>query len=175
MARFPLLQFIHTTMNMTKQNSSARLFTVALATIGLSVSVFSGCSKHDRDQASDKMDQASDKVKDAYQDTKSAMSNAWDDVKSYSFDKKDDFTASAKAMTSKMDSEVSEMKANYSEATASASRKAAMEEFKNDQANYKQKLAAVGDATADTWDSAKKNVIAAWDKMQASYYKARAN
>ncbi len=155
-------------MNTKNKIPSARIFSVALLAAGVSLLALTGCNKHDRDQASDK-------VKDAYQDTKDAVANGWDKVKSYTFDKKDDFTANAKALNSKMEAEVSELRANYSEANASASRKAAMAELKDSEANYKEKLSALGNATADTWDSAKQNVIAAWDKLKASYDKARAN
>lgn len=103
------------------------------------------------------------------------MSNAWDDVKSFTFEKRDQFTASAKALTSKMDAQLSEVRADYSEAKASASRKAAMAELKSSEADYKEKVEALGSATAATWDSAKQNVIASWDRLQAAYYKARAD
>jgi hypothetical protein len=127
----------------------------------------SGCSKQTRSDASSA-------ASGAYNDTKAAMSNAWDDVKSFSFDKKNDFEKSAKAMSAKMDAQLSEVRANYSEAKASASRKAAMAELKSAEADYKEKLAALGNATAATWDSAKQNVILAWDRTQAAYQKARA-
>jgi hypothetical protein len=74
-----------------------------------------------------------------------------------------------------MDVRMSELHANYSEAKASASRKAAMAEIKDSEVAYKEKLEALGTATADTWDSAKQNVILSWDRLQASYYKARAD
>ncbi len=135
---------------------------------GLTTLALTSCSKSDRTDA-----RAT--VKDAYQDTKGAVANAWDNVKSFTFDKRDDFSASAKALTSKMDAKVSELRANYSDAKASASRKAAMEELKNSEADYKAKLDALGTATADTWDSAKQNVISSWDHLQASYDKARAD
>jgi len=156
-------------MNTTHKNSSfTRAIPVGMLAFSLTAIAFTGCSKNDRDQAGDK-------VKNAYQDTKSAVSNAWDDVKSYTFEKRNDFSTSAKALSSKMDSQVSELRANYSEANASASRKAAMAELKDSEADYKAKLDALGNATADTWESAKQNVIASWDKLQASYYKARAD
>ena len=155
-------------MNPTKIIPSARLIPVALLAVGLSALALAGCSKQ---ESSD----ASATVKGAYEDTKTAMANAWNDVKSYTFEKRSDFSASAKALTSKMDSQISEMRANYSDAKASASRKAAMAELKDSEADYKAKLDALGSATADTWDSAKQNVISSWDKLQASYYKAKAD
>ena len=155
-------------MNINKSITTARIIPAALFAASLSALVFTGCSKSESEKAGDK-------VKEAYQDTKTAVANAWSDVKSYTYEKRSDFSASAKAMTSKMDSEISELRANYSEAKASASRKAAMAELKDSEADYKAKLDALGSATADTWDSAKQNVIASWDKLQASYYKAKAD
>jgi hypothetical protein len=138
-----------------------------LISAGLAVAGFTGCSKQTRSDAGDT-------VKGAYNDTKDAMANAWDKVKSFSFDKRDDFTANAKALSAKMDAQLSDIRANYSDAKASASRKAAMEELKSSEADYKEKVSALGSATAATWDSAKQNVISSWDHLQAAYYKARA-
>jgi len=132
------------------------------------VLVLTGCNKHDRDQAS-----AS--VKEAASDTRDAMSEAWGDVKSYTYEKRDDFSKHAKSLASQAEVQMSEIRANYSEAQASASRRAAMDELKNSEADYKAKLDALGHASADTWDAAKNNVLLAWDKLQASYRKARAS
>ena len=145
-----------------------RIIFLTSLSAGLIVFGLSGCTKEERHDTGAK-------VKDAYADSKVAMANAWDDVKSFSFEKSNDFTMSAKALTSKMEAQMSELRANYSDAKASASRKAAMAELKNSEADYKEKVGALGHATADTWDSAKKNVIASWDKLQANYYKARAD
>jgi hypothetical protein len=151
-------------MNLTKINSPVRFAAVAL----LSVLVFAGCSKKDRAEANEKANQA-------YQDSKAAATKAWNDVKAYTYEKRDAFNANAKSLSASFEAQVSELRANYSEANASASRKAAMAELKDSEADYKAKLDALGNATADTWDSAKQNVIAAWDRLQASYYKARAD
>lgn len=137
-------------------------------TLGCSALAFTGCNKQDRADASSK-------VKEVAHDTKEAISDGWDNVKDYTFDKRNDFSAQSKALSARMDAQVSELRANYSEAQASASRKAAMNELKNSEADYKEKLSALGNATADTWDAAKNNVILAWDKLEASYKKARAN
>jgi hypothetical protein len=147
--------------------SPYRLSTVLIAAVALTAGM-AGCSKQDRAEAGAT-------AKEAYSDTKAAMSNAWDEVKSFSFDRRDEFTTNAKALTAKMDAQMSQLKADYSEAKASASRKAAMSELKSAEADYKEKLSALGNATASTWDSAKQNVIAAWDRMQAAYQEARAD
>jgi hypothetical protein len=135
------------------------------------------CSKQERADAADKTkdayNTAADKAKDAYNDTKAAVSRGWENVKSYSFEKRDDFTKELKAQQESLDANLSKLRAEYSEAQASASRKAAMEELKNSEADYKAKLDALGHATADTWAAARDNVIAAWDRLQASYAKAR--
>jgi len=140
-------------------------FPISVTALAVGV-VFSACSKQDRQKVTAA-------TTNAYEDTKAATARTWDSIKAHTWDKRDDFSTQAKAMSAKMDEQVRELRTNYSEAKASASRKAAMEELKNSEADYRQKLDALGNATADTWESAKQNVILAWDKLQASYYKAR--
>jgi len=141
----------------------------ALFVAGISsLALLAGCAKSERKELGDS-------VKETYQDTKAAMANAWEDVKDYGYEKRDDFRASAKSLEADLDVKVSQLRANYSEAQASASRKAAMEELKNAESDCKEKSRALGTATADTWDSAKKNAQLAWDRLQAAYYKARAD
>lgn len=135
---------------------------------GLALLPFVGCNKHD--QAEIKTG-----VQNAYADTKAAFAKTWDKIRNYTYEKRADFDLEAKAAAERMDAQITELRTNYSEAKASASRKAAMEELKNSQADYREKMRALGTASADTWDSAKQNVILAWDKLQASYYKARTN
>jgi len=142
-----------------------------LMAAGLSALAFSACSKSYRTEIADK-------GKDAYQDTKAAVKDAvvagWDNLKSFTFEKRDAFTAEIKVKQAQFDAQVSELRANYSEGKASASRKAAMKDFKDSETDYKDKFAALGHATADTWDSARDNVAASWDRLQVSYQKARA-
>lgn len=147
---------------------SARFLAASLLTASLAVLVFNGCSRAERSDAKAQ-------VKDTYEDTKAAMANAWDKVKAHTYEKRGDFAANAKALSSRMESDLSKLRADYSDAKASASRKAAMEELKNSEADYKAKVSALGDATEATWDSAKQNAIASWDRLQAAYYKARAD
>src|SRR5690606_29249782 len=82
-----------------------------------------GCTQEDRTRASST-------VQDGYQEAKAAVTDAWNDTKEYTFEKKNEFSAAARSMGSRMESEISELRANYSEAKASASRKAAMDELR---------------------------------------------
>ena len=145
-----------------------RTTAVAFAASALALAAFPACSKQEQKEARSA-------VKDTYEDSKEAMAKAWHSVKDHTFDKRDAFNANAKSLSAKMDVHISEVRANYSEAKASASRKAAMAELKNSEADYKEKSAALGNATAATWDSGKKNVLLSWDRLQAAYYKARAD
>jgi len=150
------------------KTTAVRTLSIATFITGLATFGFTGCNKSDRTDVRSK-------TGEMMADTKEALGHGWDNVKSFTFEKRDDFRTNAKAMTSKMDAQLSELHANYSDAKASASRKAAMAEMKNSEAAYREKMEALGTATADTWDSAKQNVISAWDHLEASYYKARAD
>ncbi|MES1167694.1 MAG: hypothetical protein ABUL61_00855 [Oleiharenicola lentus] len=138
-----------------------------LLTTALTALVLGACSK-------DKREDIADKTKEVYQDTKAAVVQGWDDLKGYTFEKRSNFSARLKAHQADYEAGVSKLRAEYADATASASRRAAMNELKDSEADYKEKFAAVGNATADTWASARDNAIASWDRLQASYAKARA-
>jgi CHASE3 domain sensor protein len=142
--------------------------------LALSVLVTAGCKESKKEEIKEVADKAVQATQNAVDKAQVAMSNAWSDLKGFTIEKKADFTAGAKAMSSKLDAQVSELRANYAEAKASARRKEAMEELKNSRAHYEEKLAALGRATADTWEAAKLDVIAAWNKVEASFHKAKA-
>ena len=144
---------------------SVRFTFKAVAIAGLLLGLASGCTREERADAGAK-------AKEMYADSIAALSRGWDKFKSATFDKRGDVEAHAKALAAEMEAQASKLRANFSEAKASASRKAAMEELKNAEADYKQKLAALGSATASTWESAKDNVIAAWHRLEAAYRKA---
>jgi hypothetical protein len=145
-----------------------RLSILSLAGAALALAAFAACTKQEQQKVS-----AS--IKDNYEDAKASMAKAWDGVKDFTFEKRSDFDAKAKALAAQMEVQVSQVRANFSEVKASASRKAAMKELKDAQADYQDKLRALGTATADTWESAKQTVILAWNRLQAAYYKARAD
>jgi Skp family chaperone for outer membrane proteins len=131
------------------------------------LAAFTACSKQERTQASDK-------AAEAYDSAKTTAANAWDSVKHSTYDSRDAFNKELKALNSKFDANVAELRANYDEAKASASRKAAMDELKSADADFKEKMSAVGKATSDTWESVRSSTVASWDRLEAAYQKARA-
>jgi len=143
------------------------LHSFLLLTTGLALVAFTACSK-------EKNETLADKSKAAYQDTKAAVVQGWENVKDFTFEKRADFSAQLKARQTDFEAGVSKLRADYSEGQASASRKAAMQELKDSEADYHEKLAALGNATADTWTATRDSVAASWDRLQASYAKARA-
>lgn len=155
------------------------IHTTTLLVTGLALLTLAACSKSKREDITDKTTEVYQDtkatVKEVAHDTKAAVVEGWGNLKDYTFEKRSDFSLKLKARQADFEAGVSKLRADYSEATASASRKAAMSELKNSEADYKEKLAAVGNATGDTWDAARDNVIAAWDRLQASYAKARAD
>ena len=147
------------------KNTSLRFPLAAAIATGILITFVTGCSKEERVDAGTK-------AKEMYADSKAAISRGWDKVKSATFDRRGDVEAHAKALAAEMEAQASKLRAQHSDAKASASRKAAMQELKNAEADYKQKLSMLGSATADTWESAKSNTIAAWDRLEAAYRKA---
>ncbi len=139
-----------------------------LLSLSLAALAFAGCSKSDRADA--KAD-----IKDAYQDTKAAVAESWSDLKDFTYEKRSDFSLRTAALTADLDARVSKLKADAAGAQASASRSAAMDELKNSRADLDTKLSALGNATADTWAAAKADAIAAWERTEAAYKKARAD
>jgi hypothetical protein len=131
-----------------------------------------GCSREERAEASGKardvVAETRERAKEVYADSKAAVTGAWDDLKSYSYEKRAAFTEAAKVKAAQMRAEASRLRAESSDAKASASRKAAMAELRNSEADYQQKLDALGEATEATWESARNNVIAAKDRLEVA-------
>ncbi len=152
---------------MKTHHTSLRL----VLTSGLLAAIVAGtaaCSKEDRSELRSDAAQALDTAK-------TAVTDAWANVKDYSFEKKQDFVANSKALSAKLDAEISELRAKYADAKADASRSAAMEKLTNARADFDTKMSALGQATADTWEQAKREAIAAWDRLQAAYQEAKAD
>lgn len=130
-----------------------------------------GCSKSQNDKVADAAQSATTAVKDAAIDVKDAAVDAWDSVKDYTLDRKADFSAGFDQKTKSMDDKIDQLKANAS-STTDADKAKAIKDYDEARADLKAKLSDLGNATADTWASAKANVKIAWDKVKSAYDRA---
>jgi phenylalanyl-tRNA synthetase alpha subunit len=140
---------------------------ILLISAGLGILTLGACSKSERQDLKED-------TKAAYQETKDKVAEGWDRLKTFTYEQREAFSAEFNSKQAAVEAELSELRADYSEAKASASRKAAMDDLRNAETNYKEKLSSLGRATADTWNAARDNVISAWDELQASIARARA-
>lgn len=139
---------------------------IVLLVAAMAVLAFAACSRQDRAENTTPATDTPPGV--------AAPAGSLSDPKSSTFEQRDVLAATLRAQRDALEASLSQLRADYSEAQASESRRAAMNDLKNAELDYQEKLAALGTATADTWDAARDNVIASWDRLQASYARARA-
>jgi hypothetical protein len=137
------------------------LFAAALSSAALMIS---GCSK--ADNAPSPVDQ----VKAGATDVANSVSDTWDSVKDYTYDKRVEFTASFGRMTGQIDDKAKDWKAKGS-ASASSDRAGAIKDYDDARADLKAQLKDLDNATADTWADAKDKVAQAWKHVQSAYDK----
>jgi Skp family chaperone for outer membrane proteins len=97
----------------------------------------------------------------------------WSELRTYEFERRGEFNSSLNAMSAKVEAEISRLKADASGAQASQSRRAALDELQSAKSDFDGKAAALGRASKDTWNQARDELAAAWDRLQASLAKAR--
>lgn len=196
----PSVQFVHPPFNPDRIMKSTSPRLRLLVTVCAALPFLVACSKEKREEARDKAKEvyadttakakelytdSKDAVKEAYSDTKdktkelyeksrTAIAERWAKVKAYTYEKREEFASASKQTEAEMEAQASKLRAELAKEKASESRKAALEELKNAEADYKHKAAALGSATAATWDSAKSSLLASWDKWEVSYRKALA-
>lgn len=105
----------------------------------------------------------------------SPATESWTELRTYSYDRRGEFNSSLNAMSARVDAEISSMKADASGAKASQSRQDAMKEVESAKSDFDGKAAALGRASKDTWDQARDELAAAWDRLQAALQKARSS
>lgn len=125
-----------------------------------------GCGRNTGDRSSESSARSASSAQTA--------TNNWSELRTYSFDKRSEFNASLTAMSAQIEAEVSQLQADASGTAASPSRKDAIAQVKSDKAAFDEKSAALARATSDTWEQARDEAAAAWDKLQASLAKVRA-
>lgn len=97
----------------------------------------------------------------------------WSEIRGYNYDQRGEFNSNLNAMSARVEAEISELRAEASGADASASRRAALEEVQNAKSDFDEKSAALARASEDSWEQARDEAAAAWDRLQAALARAR--
>jgi hypothetical protein len=153
---------------------TSRSLLFVLSTIGPAILIGAGCSKSDTATASSDAQAAKTSVVNAAVDVKDAAVDSWDSIKSYTYDKRVEFSASMDRMDKTMDDKIAELKAKASNSpdAASKDKDAAIKDYDDARADLKARMTDLGNATADTWADAKAKVDTAWQRVKADYDKA---
>ena len=144
-----------------------------IAALSPAVILLSSCAKNDGVQQAAQSTKAA--ARELAADVKAAVSDSWDNIKDYTYEKRDDFAASLDRMAGKLDANIQEMNAKLTGLPDAAAREQdrAVKEFNAARAQLKSRLADLRSGTADTWVDAKGKVVQAWQRMQAAYDKVK--
>ncbi len=149
---------------------STRSLVLALCLLTPAALVISvGCSKSNDTKAADAVQDTKTAIKDAAKSVSDSTVDTWNHIKDYTFDKRSDFSTSIDNATRTMDEKLADLKAKMT--PDSPEKTKARQEYDEARAQLKEALTNLGNATADTWASAKTQVAKAWDRVQASYDK----
>ncbi len=117
------------------------------------------------------MQDAKTAAANAAADVKVAVSDSWDSIKDFTYDRRADFSAAIDRMANELDDKTAAMNAKVAGAPDAASRErdSAKKDYDEARSNLRAKLKDLGNATADTWADAKARAAVAWKNMQAAY------
>jgi len=144
------------------------LLLLAAAMCPATLFLASGCSKTDDPKTS--MRDAKASAEKAVADMKVAVSDTWDSIKDFTYEKRADLSARIDRMSRDLDARTAALTARVAgvpDAT-SADRVRAMKEYDEARAELKARLADLGNASAHTWAEAKARAAVAWKNMQAA-------
>ncbi|HUG12146.1 MAG TPA: hypothetical protein VMM36_14095 [Opitutaceae bacterium] len=94
------------------------------------------------------------------------------DIRNCEFERRAEFVAVYKSKLAALKAEMDNLRAKYPETKATARLKQTMAELAAARLGFEEKLSDASDATVETWYSARDNVAASWDTLQASFSKA---
>jgi hypothetical protein len=145
------------------------------ATMGPAALLTSSCSKTDNTATT--VEKVKADAKDVAADIKATVTDSWDSIKDYTYEKRADFSAGIDRMAAQFDDKTRELKAKWAGApdAASKDRENAIKEYDEARADLKLRLSELGNASADTWADAKEKVAQAWKRVQVAYDKVKAS
>jgi hypothetical protein len=132
-----------------------------------------GCSKSS--DATATVEQVKADASAAVVDVRVAMVDSWDRIKDCTFEKRSDFSSGLGRMSDSLDEKLRasrEKVAGMSDA-ASRGREAAVKDYDEARADLKTKISDLGNASAETWSSAKAKTAESWKRVQSAYEKVK--
>lgn len=97
-----------------------------------------------------------------------SMSNAWQDVSSFSADQKDAFVENLEDGAEEVDGLIASARARLSDLPEDTreARAEAIDELEDARAEFEEALAEAREATGEAWTTARTEVALAWDRLQ---------
>jgi Skp family chaperone for outer membrane proteins len=99
-------------------------------------------------------------------------SASWNELRSYTFERRGEFNSSLNAMSSKVDAEIATLKSKASGANAD-NKQEALKEVQKAKAEFDGKAAALGRASQQQWEESREEVAEAWERLQSALQRAR--
>jgi soluble cytochrome b562 len=145
---------------------------LAAALVPAAFFIGDGCSK--TDSTSKRVQRAKAEAAKALADVKAAVSDSWDSIKDFTYERRADFSEGMDRMARELDDGTAALKARAAGApdAASREREAAIKEYERARAELRVRLADLANATSATWADAKARACDAWRRMQAAYDRA---
>ena len=146
-----------------------------LAALSAAAILLPGCAKTDTVQSV--ADNTAATAKDVGADIKTTTVDAWDNIKDYTYEKREDFATGVDRMSDKKDTDLRAMNAKFAglpDETAKA-RDRAVKDYNEARAGLKTDLAELRASSVDTWAAAKEKTNQAWQRVQATYDKVTAS
>jgi hypothetical protein len=105
--------------------------------------------------------------------TSSTGAWSWDQLKNAEFEQRDDFTAQIRTVHTQFRDDVAQLRSRYQETAATESEKKAMTDLEKAETDFDEKLKALDNVSAETWETVKSNLLSSWLNLQEAFRRAR--
>lgn len=151
--------------------------TIITALVGTSALLFVACNRNDEPAtpgSTNYQDIKSD-VRQGVDNMADNTADAWNDLKTYTADRKDEFANGMERQIQRLDTQIQEMRQSSSRLTGASKERYddALDNIDDKREDLVEKLDDIGDATAENWNDFKGEVAEAWEALKKSVADAR--
>jgi len=159
---------------LNKTMKTSRLLLLLTAGLSPVALLMSGCAKSD--STSSEVTKIKADANDAAASATVVVSNSWDGIKDFGYERRADFSAGMDRLSADLDDRTREFRAKHAGATDAMAkdRDAAAKEYDEARADLKTRMTDLGNATAATWSDSKAKAADSYKRVQAAYDKANA-